>query len=96
MIFGAELCKNRNKLSILIRIEFQIQPFFVMENYHIFFSYKSMFFPIQNNLKDLDLSCKTDVDLLGLFWKRQTHFIVALHKMDLHICCNFVRVILTL
>ena len=28
-----------------------------------FFGYKTVFFPFQNNPKDLDLSCKTDLDL---------------------------------
>ena len=29
-----------------------------------FFGYKTDFFSFQNNPKDLDLSCKTDLDLL--------------------------------
>ena len=29
-----------------------------------FFGYKTEFFPFQNNPKDLDPSCKTDLDLL--------------------------------
>ena len=32
-----------------------------------FFGYKTEFFFFQNNPKDLDLSCKTDLDLLDCF-----------------------------
>ena len=46
-------------------------------------------FLIQNNLKDLDPSCKTDLDLWDGF--RREQFIAELHMAALHICGHFER-----
>ena len=56
--------------------------------YHIFLVIRQGF-PFQNNPRDLDPSCKMDLDLLRLIWKRKTHFKDELHTTDLHICGNF-------
>ena len=41
------------------------------------------FFFFQNNTKDLDPSCKTDLDHLGLFWKGKIGIIANFHRTDL-------------
>ena len=38
----------------------------------------------QNNLINLDLSCMTDLDIIGLLWKTH-HLIVELQKSDVNI-----------
>ena len=50
-------------------------------NKHIpyFFGYKTEFFFFQNNTKDLVLSCKTDLDHLGLFRKGKIGIIANFH-----------------
>ena len=42
---------------------------------------RSFFF--QNNTKDLDPSCKTDLDHLGLFRKGKISIIANFHRTDL-------------
>ena len=44
------------------------------------FSVSGRGFPCKNDLKNLDLSCKTDLDLLKMFWNRKTYFIAELYK----------------
>ena len=46
----------------------------------------------QKNHKDLDPSCKMDLDLWGCFGRQKTHFIAELHKSNLHICFNFGKI----
>ena len=41
------------------------------------------FFFLQNNPENLDLSYKTDLVFLGLFWRRKTHLIAGFHKSGL-------------
>ena len=41
------------------------------------------FFSFQNNTKDLDPSCKTDLDHLGLFRKGKIGIIANFHRTDL-------------
>ena len=48
-----------------------------------FFGYKTEFFFFQNNTKDLDPSCKTDLDHLGLFRKGKIGIIANFHRTDL-------------
>ena len=57
-----------------------------------FFGHKTLSFPFQNHPKNLNLSFKTDLDFLGLFWKRKPHYKAELHKTDLHISENFRKV----
>ena len=46
-------------------------------------------FPFRDRLKDLDLSCKMNLDVLDCFGRENTHFVAELYKMQLHICGNF-------
>ena len=48
-----------------------------------FFGYKTVFFFFQNNLKDLDPSCKTDLDLLDCLGRVNLVFIAKFHRTDL-------------
>ena len=48
-----------------------------------FFGYKTEFFFFQNNTKDLDPSCKMDLDHLGLFRKGKIGIIANFHHTDL-------------
>ena len=44
---------------------------------------RQSFFFFQNNTKDLDPSCKTDLDHLGLFRKGKIGIIANFHRTDL-------------
>ena len=50
-----------------------------------FFGYKTEFFPIQNKLKDLDLSCMMDPDLWGCLGRAKTRIIEKFHGTELDI-----------
>ena len=52
------------------------------------FSYKTSFFPFQNNPKNLDLSSKMDVDLLDCFGKVKLVIIAKFQRTDLVICSH--------
>ena len=47
-----------------------------------FFGYKTKIFFFQNNTKDLDLSCKTVLDHLGLFRKGKIGILANFHRTD--------------
>ena len=54
--------KKENCFEVLAGV---VEQMFLMRGQiPYFFSYKTEFFFFQNNLKDLDPSCKTDLDLL--------------------------------
>ena len=53
-----------------------------------FFSYKTSFFPFQNNPKNLDPSYKIDVDLLDCFGKVKLVIIAKFQRTDLLICSH--------
>ena len=55
-----------------------------------FFGHKTEIFSFQNNPKGVDQSYKTDLGLLGLFWKGKTHTcsIAKFHRTGLDICSN--------
>ena len=55
----------------------------------VLFGYKTGVFLFQNNPKNQDLSNKTDLDYLGLFWKRKPHFIAKLQETK---CGNIGRI----
>ena len=50
--------------ACLIQVHFNVFSFFG-NRLPYFFAYKTEFLFSQNNLNDLDSSCKTDLDLLG-------------------------------
>ena len=50
-----------------------------------FFGYKTEFFPFQNNPKDLDTSCKMDLDLWGCLRRVKIGIIAKYHRTDLDI-----------
>ena len=48
-----------------------------------FFGYKTEFFSFQNNPKDLDPSCKTDLDLWDCLGMGKIGIIARFHRTDL-------------
>ena len=56
-----------------------------------FFSNKTKVYPFQDNAKDLDLFCKTDLDLWHCFGMGKTHFKAELHKTYQCIDDNYGR-----
>ena len=48
-----------------------------------FFDYKMEFFSFQNNPKDLDPSCKTDLDLWDCLGRVKIGIIAKFHRTDL-------------
>ena len=51
--------------------------------YYIFSVIRQRFFSFQNNPKNLDLSYKTDLDLLDFIRRVETCFIAKFHRTDL-------------
>ena len=63
LLFGTSE-KSISGVQQCIEVVISVNFFFSLP---YFFDYKMGVFSFQNNPKDLDPSCKTDLDLLGLF-----------------------------
>ena len=55
-----------------------------------FFDYKMEFFSFQNNPKDLDPSCKTDLDLWDCLGRVKIGIIAKFHRTDLVTCSHSI------
>ena len=66
-------------------------PMTLLPIYHVSFILRQVFFPLKNNPKGLDPSCKTDLNLWGCSGREKNIFVAELYKTDLHLCGYFGR-----
>ena len=76
---------NNISTSMSINKDITMFPSWVPTGHAVpyFFDYKMEFFSFQNNPKDLDPSCKTDLDLWDCLGKVKIGIIATFHTTDL-------------